>query len=220
MQVEKGENNVISKAIVLLVEPVTITEPVYINISGAVTDKTVRRLRLTKLYCTDGQVAKLFLLPVNSALLWKKADVTYQVGAKKGLLKLNRLRLCRWCRNYDCILVFTEIGEEATVKLPYVLDVNVVDADTKLPVTAEVKINGAAIQASYDAGIYTVTQLQPDIRRQKSKVALKWYMARPVIKVYRVIDIEMVKERKAETEYVRIYGATSIDKYGVLAESQ
>ena len=31
------------------------------------------------------------------------------------------------------------------------------DADTKLPVTAEVKINGAAIQASYDAGIYTVT---------------------------------------------------------------
>ena len=38
-------------------------------------------------------------------------------------------------------------------------------------------------------------------------------------KVYRVIDIEMVKEEKPEIEYVRIYGAT-VDKYGVLAESQ
>lgn len=66
--------------------------------------------------------------------------------------------------------------------MPYVLDVNVVDADTKLPVTAEVKINGAAIQTSYDAGIYTVTATATGYQKAEVKVAWKWYMARPVIK--------------------------------------
>ena len=220
MQVEKGENNVISKAIVLLVEPVTITEPVYINISGAVTDKNGKALEADEIVLyADGQVAKTISAASEFRFTVEKADVTYQVGAKKGATEIKSAEINADGGNYDCILVFTEIGEEATVKLPYVLDVNVVDADTKLPVTAEVKINGAAIQASYDAGIYTVTATATGYQKAEVKVALEVVYGKAGDKVYRVIDIEMVKEEKPEIEYVRIYGAT-VDKYGVLAESQ
>ena len=107
MQVEKGENNVISKAIVLLVEPVTITEPVYINISGAVTDKNGKALEADEIVLyADGQVAKTISAASEFRFTVEKADVTYQVGAKKGATEIKSAEINADGGNYDCIVMY------------------------------------------------------------------------------------------------------------------
>ena len=223
MQVEKGEDNVVNKIVELLVEPVPVDEPekpTYVNISGAIVDKNGKALEADEIgLYAGGQAVETVSSTSNFRFTVKKADVTYQVIAKKGTVEVKSAIVNANGGNYDCVLVFTAIGEDATVKLPYVLDVNVVDADTKLPVNADVKIDGAAVQASYDAGIYTVTATATGYKEAKVKVALEVVYGKAGDKTYRVIDIEMVKEDKPEIEYIRIYGEV-VDKYGILAQSQ
>lgn len=220
-QVVKGENEVRTNIIELYVQPVNGTvepEKEYINISGTVVDKNGNAVVADEIVL-DGTDLK-----VSNASEFRftvlKADKNYTVTATKGGESVKSTSINANGGNYNCVLVFSNIGEDEKVQLPYVLTVNVIDAETKSPVNdAAWTINGEAPKAEYQAGNYTIVTTAAGYNTSSVLVTLNPVYGQAGEKAYHGVTVEMTKVAQPETEYVKVYG-TIIDNRGKLAEAQ
>lgn len=223
-KVEEGKNNVRTSVVEIKVKPVAETpdpEKTYINISGIVVDRNGKALKAESIALenTDQKV-------VNSSefrFTVLKEDKNYTVAATIGGTTVKSTSINANGGSYDCVLVFEGIGDDdADVRLPYVLDVNVIDAETKSAISnATYTINGAAASATYDAGIYTIKAVADGYYDATVKVALEVVYGKEGDKVYRVVTVEMkkVQDVKPEEEFITVYGEV-VDSRGVLANAQ
>lgn len=222
LQVKEGENNVKKQIVEVEVRPVAETpdpEKVYVNISGVVLNKNGKALAADKieLLGADGSVKETVSNVSEFRFTVLKEDVTYSVKATYGGYTATSTSVNANGGNYDCVLVFDEVGEDASVKLKYELDVNIIDAETRSAIAgAEWDITGGK-QAQYEAGIYTITATADGYNPASVKVALDVVYGKNGDVVYRVITVEMTK--KPQLEFVKIYGEVK-DKRGILATAQ
>lgn len=222
LQVKEGENNVKKQIVEVEVRPVAETpdpEKVYVNISGVVLNKNGKALAAEKieLLGSDGSVKETVSNVSEFRFTVLKEDVVYSVKATYGNYTATSTSVNANGGNYDCVLVFDEVGEDASVKLKYELDVNIIDAETRSAIAgAEWNITGGK-QPQYEAGIYTISATADGYNPASVKVALDVVYGKNGDVVYRVITIEMTK--KPQLEFVKIYGEVK-DKRGILATAQ
>lgn len=214
-----GEN-VKTQVIEIFVQPITSVEPVkeYINISGSVVDKNGHAAVADEI-TLDGTDMK-----VTNASEFRftvlKENKNYTVTATKDGESVQSTSVNANGGNYNCVLVFSNIGEDLNVALPYVLAVNVVDAETKSPITgATWTVNGEAAAAEYAAGNYTIQATADGYNVASVLVTLNPVYGKPGEKAYHGVTIEMTKAATPEVTSVKIYGEV-LDKRNVLTTAQ
>lgn len=223
VQVIAGGETVKTSVIEIYVQPITSVEPVkeYINISGSVVDKNGHAAVADEI-TLDGTDMK-----VTNASEFRftvlKENKNYTVTATKDGESVQSTSVNANGGNYNCVLVFSNIGEDLNVALPYVLTVNAIDAETKSPITvANWTVNGETVETAageYEAGNYTIQATADGYNVASVLVTLNPVYGKPGEKAYHGVTIEMTKAATPEVTSVKIYGEV-LDSRGILTTAQ
>lgn len=221
IQVIQGENPVKVNIIEIFVQPISETvepEKEYINISGSIVDKNGNALVADEITLDGTDMKATNTSEFRFTVLKENKD--YTVTATIDGEKVQTTSINANGGSYNCVLVFSNIGEDLNVELPYVLAVNVIDAETKSPITdATVTINGETLAAEYKAGNYTIQATADGYNTASVLVSLNPVYGKEGEKAYHGVTVEMTKVAEPEIEFVTIYGDV-VDSRGVLTTAQ